>query len=85
MPFHPEVCAVLDCATRFAVGWSAGLAESALTVAAAVRNAAEVSEKKPFGGIFDIIYCDNGAGNTARQNINDETGLFTRIGTTNLE
>lgn len=82
LPFHPEVCAVLDCATRFAVGWSAGLAESALTVAAAVRNAAEVSEKKPFGGIFDIIYCDNGAGNTARQNINDETGLFTRIGTT---
>ena len=83
-PFHPEVCAVLDCATRMAVGWSAGLAESALTVAAALRNAAEVREDKPCGGVFAILYTDGGSGNLAGINTDDETGLFARLGTTHM-
>ena len=81
-PYHPEVCAVLDVATRVAVGWSAGLAESALTVAAAIRHAATVNEAKPYGGIFDILYTDGGSGNKAKINADDTTGLFARIGTT---
>lgn len=80
--YHPEVCAVLDAATRVAVGWSAGLAESALTVASALRHAATVNEAKPYGGIFDILYTDGGSGNMAKINADDTTGLFARIGTT---
>lgn len=81
-PYHPEVCAVLDVATRLAVGWSTGLAESALTVASAIRHAATVNEHKPYGGIFDILYTDGGSGNMAKINADDATGLFARIGTT---
>lgn len=81
-PYHPEVCAVLDAATRVAVGWSAGLAESALTVASALRHAATVNEAKPYGGIFAVLYTDGGSGNMAKINADDTTGLFARIGTT---
>lgn len=81
-PFHPEVCAVIDVVSKVALGWSAGLAESALTVAAAVRHAAMVNEQKPCGGIFDILYTDGGSGNIAKINTDDTTGLFARIGTT---
>jgi putative transposase len=80
-PFHPEVCGVIDMATRMCMGWSTGLAESALTVAAAFRHAAVVNEEKPYGGIFEVAYTDGGSGNTAKVNIDDTTGLFTRIGT----
>lgn len=80
-PFHPEVCAVLDMATKVCMGWSAGLAESALTVASAFRHAAMVNEEKPYGGIFTVAYTDGGSGNTAKVNIDDTTGLFARIGT----
>ncbi|MGD9949880.1 MAG: Mu transposase C-terminal domain-containing protein [Desulfobulbus sp.] len=81
-PFHPEVCAIIDVATKVVSGWSAGLAESALTVAAAIRDAATVTENKPYGGIFDIVYTDGGSGNMANVNADDKTGLFARIGTT---
>lgn len=80
-PFHPEVCAAIDMASKVAMGWSAGLAESALTVASAFRHAAMVNAEKPYGGIFEVAYTDGGAGNTAKINIDDETGLFARIGT----
>jgi len=80
-PFHPEVCAVIDMATKMCMGWSAGLAESALTVASAFRHAAVVNAEKPYGGIFTVGYTDGGAGNTAKVNIDDKTGLFARIGT----
>lgn len=80
-PFHPEVCAVIDMATRMCMGWSAGLAESALTVASAFRHAATVNEEKPYGGVFEVGFTDGGAGNTAKVNIDDKTGLFARIGT----
>jgi len=81
-PFKPEVCALLDAATRAVVGWSAGLAESAMTVADAVRHAATVTEIKPYGGVFNVLYTDGGSGNTAKINADEFTGLFARIGTT---
>lgn len=81
-PFKPEVCAVIDAATRVVVGWSAGLAESAMTVADAVRHAATTHEHKPFGGVFNVLYTDGGAGNTAKINADEVAGLFARIGTT---
>jgi len=80
-PFHPEVCGVIDMATRMCMGWSAGLAESALTVASAFRHAATVNDEKRYGGVFEVAYTDGGAGNTAKINIDDTTGLFARIGT----
>jgi putative transposase len=81
-PFKPEICAIIDAATRVIVGWSTGLAESATTVADAVRHSATVSESKPFGGIFDTLYTDGGSGNVAKINTDEFTGLFPRIGTT---
>ncbi|WP_417913703.1 transposase [Candidatus Electronema sp. JM] len=81
-PFSPEVCAVIDVASRYCFGWSAGLAESAQVVADAVRHAATAGPEKPIGGIFDILYTDNGAGNTAKVNTDDVAGLWKRIGTT---
>ena len=81
-PFKPEVCAVIDAATRMVLGWSTGLAESALTVADAVRHAVTINKNKPYGGVPAIFYTDQGAGNTADQNANDETGIFARCGIT---
>lgn len=81
-PFKPEICAVIDAATRVITGWSIGLAESAATVADAVRHAATVNEVKRFGGVFNILYTDGGAGNTATVNADELLGIFPRIGTT---
>ena len=83
-PFKPEICAVIDAATRMIVGWSTGLAESALTVADAVRHAATVSPDKPYGGVFNILYTDGGAGNEATVNTDEFVGLFPRLGTTHM-
>lgn len=81
-PFHPEVCAVIDAVTRAAIGWSAGLAESAQTVADAIRHAATVHDLKPEGCIPAILYTDSGAGNKAGVNADELTGIFARLGTT---
>ncbi len=81
-PFKPEICAIIDAATRVVVGWSTGLAESAMTVADAVRHSATVNESKPFGGIFDTLYTDGGSGNVAKVNSDEFIGLFPRLGTT---
>lgn len=75
-PFHPEICWVVDAVTRKALGWSAGLAESAQTVADAVRHCVETN------GIPSILYTDKGAGNMAKDNTEIITGLFTRLGIT---
>ena len=79
-PFKPEVCAVIDVATRVITGWSAGLAESAVTVADAIRHGATTNEHKQYGGVFSILYTDGGSGNTAKVNTDEFTGIFTRIG-----
>ncbi len=81
-PFKPEICSVIDAATKMIMGWSVGLAESALTVAGAVRHAATINENKQYGGVFAIFYTDNGAGNMAGVNDDELTGIFARIGST---
>jgi putative transposase len=81
-PFHPEVCAVVDVATRVCIGWSAGLAESSWTVADALRHAVTVDDRKPYGGIPAIFQTDPGAGPTADVNANELTGLYARLGIT---
>jgi len=80
--FKPEVCAIIDAATRVIIGWSAGLAESSQTVADAVRHAVTVSEEKPEGGIPAILYADRGAGNEANVNSDPFCGMYARLGMT---
>lgn len=80
-PFYPEVCTAVDAASRVITGWSAGLAESAQTVTDAIRHAATISDSKPEGGIFAILYTDGGSGNAAKRNTDEFYGLFARIGT----
>jgi putative transposase len=73
-PFRPEITSVVDIATRRVVGWSIGLAESALTVLDALRDASLR------GGIPAIFYVDNGSG-FKNQMMNDTaTGLMARLG-----
>ena len=79
-PFKPEVCAVIDYVTHAVIGWSAGLAESHLTVADALRHAITTSDSKPIGGLPLIFYADNGAGNTAKVNTDQVAGLYARLG-----
>ena len=80
-PFHPEVCAIIDVVTRTVVGWSAGLAESAKTVADSIHHSVTVNEHKPIGGVPAIFYSDQGSGNMAKVISDDVTGLLARIGT----
>ena len=80
--FHPEVCAVICLTTKVLVGWNAGLAESHMTVAGAVKHACLISAKKPYGGIMSILEPDLGSGNLAKLNSDDFTGLFIRMGIT---
>jgi putative transposase len=67
---------VLDVATRRAVGWSAGLAESTWTVADALRNAVEV------GGIPALFYVDNGSGYCNHILNGPSIGILARLHTT---
>ncbi|MEP9372589.1 Mu transposase C-terminal domain-containing protein [Mesorhizobium sp. KR1-2] len=75
-PFRPEVCAVIDLATRYVSGWSAGLAESAHVVMDAIRSSVEAHGQ--FGG----FYTDNGSGYVGEMIAGEVTGLLTRIGAT---
>jgi putative transposase len=75
-PFAPEVCAVMDAATRRIIGWSCGLAESAETVADALRHAIQQT------GIPLIFYTDPGSGNTAHVNSHPAFGRYARMGIT---
>jgi putative transposase len=81
-PFHPEVCAVIDAATRMVMGWSAGLSESNQTVADALRHACTIDQEKPFGGIPAIFYTDPGSGNLANVNADPVLGRYARLGIT---
>ncbi|MYM80566.1 DDE-type integrase/transposase/recombinase [Duganella sp. FT50W] len=74
-PFRPEITSVLDVATRRAVGWSVGLAESAFAVLDALRNAVIN------GGIPAILYVDNGSGYKNELMTDTGTGLMARLGT----
>lgn len=81
-PFAPEVCAVIDVKTKMCLGWSSGLAESAHTVADALRHAMTVDDTKPWGGVPAILYTDKGAGNMAQMLSDEVTGILARAGIT---
>jgi putative transposase len=72
--FRPEITTVLDIATRKAVGWSAGLAESTWAVLDALRHAC-LSCGNP--GIF---YVDNGSGYKNAAMSDESTGFMSRLG-----
>lgn len=73
-PFRPEIVTVIDIATRRVIGFSVGLAESAWTVADALRVAAGE-------GIAAILYTDNGCGFVNEYLDDTALGLLGRLGT----
>ncbi|MFZ6644453.1 Mu transposase C-terminal domain-containing protein [Undibacterium sp. TJN25] len=73
-PFRPEITSVVDIATRKAVGWSVGLAESAFAVLDALRDAVFT------GGIPAVFYVDNGSGYKNELMTDVATGLMARLG-----
>lgn len=74
--FRPEITTALDIATRRAVGWSAGLAESTWAVLDALRNACET------GGIPSAFYVDNGSGYRNAAMSDAATGFMERLAIT---
>ena len=80
--FHPELCAVVDVATRRVIGWSAGHSESATTVGDALRHAVTVTPQKPCGGIPALFYTDGGSGNMAERVSDPVLGITARLGIT---
>lgn len=74
-PFKPEITVIVDVATRKAVGWSAGLAESQLTVADALARACD-------HGIPAIFYTDRGPGYRNEAMHAEVSGLLHRLGVT---
>lgn len=79
LPFKPEVTAVLDVATRRAVGWSAALSENANGVSEAFRRAVMT------GGVPAIWYTDNGPGFDNVRIDDPLTGHLARLGTVNMD
>lgn len=73
-PFRPEITTMIDIGTRKAIGWSVGLAESALAVLDALRNAVQN------GGIPAILYVDNGSGYKNQMMLAEATGFMDRLG-----
>lgn len=73
-PFKPEVTAIIDIGTRRIPGWSSGLAESALVVVDALRDASTRS------GIPAIFYVDNGSGYVNHMMQSEAVGLMGRLG-----
>ncbi|WP_215782047.1 Mu transposase C-terminal domain-containing protein [Paludibacterium sp. B53371] len=73
-PFRPEITTVVDIATRRAVGWSIGLAESALAVLDALRDACLKH------GIPAVFYVDNGSGYKNEMMLDVATGFMARLG-----
>ncbi|MCG8993248.1 Mu transposase C-terminal domain-containing protein [Laribacter hongkongensis] len=73
-PFRPEITTLVDIATRKAVGWSVGLAESALAVLDALRDACLRD------GIPAVFYVDNGSGYKNEMMLDVATGFMSRLG-----
>lgn len=73
-PMQPEVMAVIDAATRYAFGWSAGVAESTDVVMDALRHGVSTL------GLIAVFYTDNGSG-FVNEIVSDElTGYYARLG-----
>lgn len=73
-PFRPEITTIIDIATRMAVGFSVGLAESSLAVLEAISNAA-INVGAPA-----IFYVDNGSGYNNELLKREGTGLKGLLG-----
>lgn len=74
-PFRPEITTVVDVGTRRCMGWSVGLAESALTVLEALSHASR-------SAIGAVWYVDNGSGFKNAMMTDEATGLMGRLGMT---
>lgn len=72
-PHRPEIITVFDVATRRAVGWAAGHAESAQLVADGLRRACGIC-------IPAIWYTDGGSGFQADRIRDPDVGLLARLG-----
>ncbi|WP_179166349.1 Mu transposase C-terminal domain-containing protein [Azospirillum agricola] len=72
-PFQPEVMAVMDAATRYVCGWSAGLSESTHVVMDGLRHG--VSNL----GLFAIMYTDRGSGFVNEVTGDELTGFYARL------
>jgi putative transposase len=73
-PFRPEITTIIDIATRMAVGFSVGLAESSLAVLEAISHAA-INRGAPA-----IFYVDNGSGYDNQLLKREGTGLKGLLG-----
>lgn len=73
-PFRPEITTIIDIATRMAVGYSVGLAESSLAVLEAISHAA-INRGAPA-----IFYVDNGSGYNNQLLKREGTGLKGLLG-----
>ena len=76
LPMRPEIITVIDIATRRIVGWSAGIAESALLVGDALLKSVIRS------GVCAIFYVDNGSGFVNRYMTDPDNGLHAALGIT---
>ncbi|WP_187297773.1 Mu transposase C-terminal domain-containing protein [Tistrella mobilis] len=74
-PFKAELVSFVDVATRYCVGWSAGLAESTWVVMDAFRHSVER------WGVMAMTYTDHGAGFENWFFDDEVVGLFSRCGT----
>lgn len=72
--FAPEVTVVMDCASRFIVGWAISLAENKVAVGEAIGKGL-IAHGRPL-----IYYSDNGAGQTAKTLDHEVTGILARYG-----
>ena len=73
-PFRPEVTSVLDIATKKAVGWSVGLAESTLTSLDALRHAVTTHGRNA------LYYVDHGCGFDNQAMTKEGVGFMARRG-----
>ncbi|WP_446807996.1 Mu transposase C-terminal domain-containing protein [Methylomonas sp. 2BW1-5-20] len=75
-PFRPEITSIIDIGTRKIVGFSVGLAESALSTVDALRHAITTH------GDLAIFYVDNGSGFDNEMLTDEGVGLLSRFGAT---
>ncbi|MCA8183798.1 Mu transposase C-terminal domain-containing protein [Burkholderia vietnamiensis] len=73
-PFRPEITTIVDIATRRAVGFSIGLAESAIAVLDALRHASTRN------GVLAIFYVDRGSGYANAMLQAEGTGITGQLG-----
>lgn len=73
LAFRPEITLIIDCSSRFVVGWSASFAENKLGVLEALKRG-----MKNYG-IPLIYYSDNGGGQTNKMLDAEAEGILNRL------